>query len=73
MKIENVLIALLWLALAALTLLIGYAVAGLLVRLIQQAIVIVWPVVAERPSVGAVAILALIVALGAINELEKKR
>ena len=63
MKIENVIIALIWLALAALTLLIGYAVAGLLVRLLQQAIVIVWPVVAERPSVGAVAILALIVAL----------
>lgn len=66
------LIALLWVALAALALLISYAVAGLLVRLIQQAIVIVWPVVAERPSVGAVAILALIVALGAINKLESR-
>ena len=66
------LIALLWVALAALALLIIYAVAGLLVRLIQQAIVIVWPVVAERPSVGAVAILALIVALGAINKLESR-
>lgn len=72
MKIENVLIALLWLALAALTLLIGYAVADLLVRLTQQAIVIVWPVVAERPSVGAVAILALIVALGVIERTERR-
>ena len=72
MQTKSILLALLWLALAALTLLIGYAVAGLLVRLTQQAIVIVWPVVAERPSVGAVAILALIVALGAINKLESR-
>ena len=73
MKIENVLIALLWLALAALALLAAYIIGGAIVWLIQQAIVTVWPTVAERPALAGAAILALIVALGAINELEKKR
>lgn len=72
MKIENVLIALLWLALAAVALLAAYIIGSAIVWLIQQAIVAVWPTVAERPSVGAVAILALIVALGAINKLESR-
>lgn len=72
-KLENVLIALLWLALAALALLAAYIIGGAIVWLIQQAIVAVWPTVAERPALAGAAILALIVALGAINELEKKR
>lgn len=73
MKIENVLIALLWLALAAVALLATYIIGSAIVWLIQQAIVAVWPTVAERPALAGAAILALIVALGAINELEKKR
>lgn len=72
-KLENVLIALLWVALAALALLAAYIIGGAIVWLIQQAIVAVWPTVAERPALAGAAILALIVALGAINELEKKR
>lgn len=73
MKIENVLIAVLWLALAAVALLATYIIGSAIVWLIQQAIVTVWPTVAERPALAGAAILALIVALGAINELEKKR
>ena len=73
MKIGNVLIALLWLALAALALLAAYIIGSAIVWLIQQAIVTVWPTVAERPALAGAAILALIVALGVINELEKKR
>lgn len=72
MKISSLLIALLWLALAAVALLAAYIIGSAIVWLIQQAIVAVWPTVAERPSVGAVAILALIVALGAINKLESR-
>lgn len=71
MKISSLLIALLWLALAAVALLAAYIIGSAIVWLIQQAIVIVWPVVAERPSVGAVAILALIVALGVIERTER--
>ena len=72
MKIENVLIALLWLALAALALLAAYIIGSAIVWLIQQAIVTVWPTVAERPALAGAAILALIVALGAINKLESR-
>ncbi len=73
MKISSLLIALLWLALAAVALLGAYIIVSAIVWLIQQAIVAVWHTVAERPALAGAAILALIVALGAINELEKKR
>lgn len=72
-KLETVLIALLWLALTGLALVMAYVIGSVIVWLIQQAIVTIWPVVAERPALAGAAILALIVALGAINELEEKR
>jgi len=71
-KLETVLIALLWLALAAVALLAAYIIGSAIVWLIQQAIVVVWPTVAERPALAGAAILALIVALGAINKLESR-
>ena len=71
-KLENVLIALLWVALAAVALLAAYIIGSAIVWLIQQAIVVVWPTVAERPALAGAAILALIVALGAINKLESR-
>lgn len=72
-KLEAFLMALLWLALTGLALVMAYIIGSVIVWLIQQAIVAVWPTVAERPALAGAAILALIVALGAINELEKKR
>lgn len=72
MKIENVLIALLWLALAAVALLAAYIIGSAIVWLIQQAIVAVWPTVAERPALAGAAILALIVALGVIERTERR-
>lgn len=72
MKIENVLIALLWLALAALALLAAYIIGSAIVWLIQQAIVAVWPTVAERPALAGAAILALVVALGVIGWTERR-
>ena len=73
MPSKSILIAVLWLALAAVALLATYIIGSAIVWLIQQAIVAVWPTVAERPTLAGAAILAPIVALGAINELEKKR
>jgi len=72
MPSKSILIAVLWLALAAVALLATYIIGSAIVWLIQQAIVAVWPTVAERPSVGAVAILALIVALGVIERTERR-
>lgn len=71
-KLETVLIALLWLALTGLALVMAYVIGSVIVWLIQQAIVTIWPVVAERPALAGAAILALIVALGAINKLESR-
>ena len=72
MKMQSFLLAVLWLALAALALLAAYIIGSAIVWLIQQAIVAVWPTVAERPALAGAAILALIVALGAINKLESR-
>lgn len=70
-KLETVLIALLWLALTGLALVMAYVIGSVIVWLIQQAIVTIWPVVAERPALAGAAILALIVALGAIGKAER--
>ena len=72
MQTKSMLIAVLWLALAAVALLAAYIIGSAIVWLIQQAIVVVWPTVAERPALAGAAILALIVALGAINKLESR-
>lgn len=72
MQAKSILLALLWLALAALALLAAYIIGSAIVWLIQQAIVAVWPAVAERPALAGAAILAMIVALGAINKLESR-
>jgi len=71
MKMQSFLLAVLWLALAALALLAAYIIGSAIVWLIQQAIVTVWPTVAERPALAGAAILALIVALGAIERTER--
>ncbi len=69
-KLETVLLALFWLVLTALALVMAYVIGSALVWLVQQAIVTIWPVVSERPALAGAAILALIVALGAINNKE---
>ena len=71
-KLETVLIALLWLALTGLALVMAYVIGSVIVWLIQQAIVTIWPVVAERPALAGAAILALIVALGVIERTERR-
>ena len=71
MKMQSFLLAVLWLALAALALLAAYIIGSAIVWLIQQAIVTVWPTVAERPALAGAAILALIVALGVIGRTER--
>ena len=69
---DGLLTGIVWLALAVVVLAFAYVVGSVVVWLIQQAIVTIWPVVAERPALAGAAILALIVALGAINKLESR-
>lgn len=71
-KLEAFLMALLWLALTGLALVMAYIIGSVIVWLVQQAIIAIWPVVAERPALAGAAILALIVALGAINNKEQR-
>lgn len=70
---NGLLVGVVWLALAAAALAIVYAAGSAMVWLIQQAIGLVWPVVAERPPVAAVVILSLVVLLGAIDRQERPR
>ena len=69
---DGLLTGIVWLALAVGVLAFAYVVGSAVVWLIQQAVFLVWPAVSQRPSLAGAAILALIVALGAINKLESR-
>ncbi len=73
MPSKSILIAVLWLALAAVALLATYIIGSAIVWLIQQAIVAVWPTVAERPALAGAVILSLVVLLGIIDRQERTR
>lgn len=62
-----------WLALVVAALAIAYAATSAAIWLIQQAIVLAWPVVSERPGVAGAVILSLVVLLGIIDRQERTR
>lgn len=62
----------LWFALVVAALALAYLVASVIIWGLQRLFIAVWPVVSQRPSVAGAVILALIVALGAINKLESR-
>ncbi len=69
---DGLLTGIVWFALVVAALAFAYAVASVIIWGLQRLFIAVWPVVSQRPSVAGAVILALIVALGAINKLESR-
>lgn len=69
---DGLLTGIVWLALVVAALALAYLVASVIIWGLQRLFIAVWPVVSQRPSVAGAVILALIVALGAINKLESR-
>lgn len=69
---DGLLTGIVWFALVVAALAFAYAVVSAVIWGLQRLFIAVWPVVSQRPSVAGAVILALIVALGAINKLESR-
>ncbi len=69
---DGLLTGIVWFALVVAALALAYLVASVIIWGLQRLFIAVWPVVSQRPSVAGAVILALIVALGAINKLESR-
>ena len=62
-----------WLALAVVVLAFAYVVGSVVVWLIQQVVMLVWPAVSQRPNLAGAAIVALVVLLGVIDYRSRPR